>query len=360
MAWPGNRRQRRAQRDGALGYEHRIVGYSPYVPAPQGLDPWGRPWDIASEGRWNLENPPGGPTFVPPDYNPPISTYPSFPPPEDIIPCPPIRYNTEVITPGCPVAPGSLRYIAETRTIPAGGTGVFFFDSPGIFCPQRLIVIADDVEFMFITKIATGTRNQIISGAVPAEVYSTANNCCPFACLDCMCAPGVKLEINILNTDVTVEDVTVALVGTYYDIPAGMTAKEAGASIRKDFPGCPIPGSEKLLGFSQVIPANATTAEIAIETPGRFCPKRLVFSMNPASELNDFFVTGIQTTLDEAVILGRIPVTLWSIQNECCVVSCFECLCAPGVPMRIKLGVTPDESSRVLNGMMSGDYEDAC
>lgn len=336
MAWPGTRK-----RSEALGAIHRSVGEIP------GLDPWGRPWDVQSEGRWNIENPPS-------------ESDTPFPPIEG---CgPEQRYNEASPMPGCPVAPGSLRYLARTVTIAAGATGVFEFTSPGIFCPIRMMVTSDDVEFMFITKIATGIKNQIISGAVPAEVFGTENTCCPLACLDCICAPGVKLRVEILNTDTTPEDVTVVLIGTYYDIPVGMTAREAMRELPLGFDGCPVPGSDKMVGFS-VTQEGQGIVEIEIETPGRFCPKQLFFQYTTDDvnfSLEDVAITGIRSVLEEQIIDSAIPATMWSIANKCCILSCFGCLCTPGVPLVITAVMPNNELPQTLSGVLIGSYEDVC
>jgi hypothetical protein len=354
MAWPGNRREKRAVRGGALGYLHRGVGQPPGG------------YDLTSEGA----EPTHG--IIPQSYYeppaPPIITQQTTPQGFPEL-CKPQRYNEPGFLPGCPVPPGSLRYIERSVNIPAGGTGVFRFDCPGIFCPQRMLIIADDVELMFVTKIATGTKNQLISGSIPAEVYSTLNNCCPLSCLDCMCAPGVVLEINILNTDVTPELVQVVLIGVFNDIPQGMTAKEAAESVKKEFPGCPIPGRDKMVGFTTgplTGPSNLIV-DINIETPGRFCPRQLFFWV-PANApggreaaLTATLIRSLQSTLDEQIIVGNIPAILWSIFNECCVPACLDCLCLPGVPLTITVQTYTDEvNPRIVAGVAIGAYEDVC
>jgi hypothetical protein len=355
MAWPGSARKRSE----ALGAIHRSVGEIP------GLDPWGRPWDVQSEGRWNLENPPDDSLCPPGQERVWVWTaeneghWECKPPP--VVACPELRYNMPgPAMPGCPVEPGSLRYLSRTVTIPAGGTGTFKFTCPGIFCPQRMMVMSDDIELMFITKIASGTKNQLISGIVPATFFGTGNTCCPISCLDCICAPGVWLEVQILNTDVSSEDVTVILIGTYYDIPPGMTARQAMKDFTGCYPGCPIPGTDKLVGISESL-VGLSELDIEIETPGRFCPKHLFFQLRSLEHtLADVFVTSIRSPINEMIVGGRIPATMWSIENKCCILSCFDCLCVPGVPMTISLDIPGAEGGQTLFGVVMGDHEDVC
>jgi len=355
MAWPGSRKTRGT----ALAGIHRGVGLGEDITS-EGLLPSGCPGLFDEQGRYYIETAPGERhyTQAPPECftnDPPIL---KVPPRKE---CPELQYNMPgPAMAGCPVAPGSLRYLSRTVTIPASSTGTFQFTSPGIFCPQRMLVISDDVELMFITKIASGTKNQIISGVVPATFFGTGNTCCPISCLDCICAPGVKLEVQILNTDVTSEDVTVILIGTYYDIPPGMTARQAMKDLTGCYPGCPVPGSDKLVGSSESL-VGLSELDIEIETPGRFCPKHLFFQLRSLENtLADVFVTGIRTPIDEMIVGGRIPATMWSIENKCCILSCFDCLCVPGVPMTISLDVPPAEGGQTLFGVVMGDYEDVC
>jgi hypothetical protein len=273
---------------------------------------------------------------------------------------------SERYTPGCPEFPGRLKYIAQTIRINAGATGQFEFDTPGIFCPQRMLIFSDDIELLFITKISSGLRNQIIEGRVPAEIFGTGNTCCPLSCLDCLCAPGINLFIDILNTDVTFEDVTVVIIGTYYDIPPGMTPKEAAKGLPLNFPGCPVPGQDKIVGATTGLTLE-TNVELTIETPGRFCPSQLYFSLtgDGSFTIGSVLITGIETSTDNQIIVGPtpvfIPASLWSIENDCCVLSCFKCLCMPGVPLIIKARLPGNgEELQALNVAVIGSYEDAC
>lgn len=344
MAWPGNRR-----RSVALGYDRRVGIYEPqefrYV------DEQTEPEQLADKGGIYLKEPPRRP---PSGQDNPLTN------------CgPPQRYNMQAIVPGCPDPPGRLMYIADSHTIPAGGTAEYVFDSPGIFCPQRLLITGndedpDDVPLIFIVSIKTGIRNQIITGLVPAGVYSTDNTCCPPACLDCMCAPGVQLVVTLLNTDVAPRGVTVTLVGAYYDIPAGMTAREASANVRKDFPGCPIPGIDKLVGFTTGSITGRTSIQVDVETPGRFCPRQLFFFNNTNLATDLIFITSIRSPVDDNIISGRIPLRLWSILNKCCVLTCLPCLCMPGVPMSLTIEVPLGETTGSVDGVVLGDYEDVC
>ncbi len=354
MAWP-SKRNRRVGRQLALGYEEGPIPYGgpefydnppPFTPmnGPGGCPP-GFVVDIQSESCVPIAGPPV-------EYDTPLG------PP--LTNCgPPLRYNTPGIVPGCPEPPGRLMYMGQTQTVPAAGTVDFEFDAPGIFCPQRLLITSDNIDDIYILKISSGVRNQIIAGVIPAILYSEENVCCPMSCLDCICAPGVKLRIQIGNSDVSPRDVNVALVGTYYDIPAGMTARQASDTVTKGYPGCPVPGRDKMVGF-----AFAATGpfEVEIETPGRFCPKQLFFH-SPTGALGALVITNIRTATEEQIIgIGNstgIPSRLWSVENQCCVMSCFDCLCMPGVPMIIQ-GQVLNEIPIGFVGALIGNYEDVC
>ncbi len=141
-----------------------------------------------------------------------------------------------------------------------------------------------------------------------------------------------------------------------------MTAREASANVVKGYPGCPVPGKDKLVGFVTGAPGDDLphTVTVNIETPGRFCPRQLFFTPIAGLTLDNTFVTSVRTAVDENIISGRIPIRFWSIANDCCVMTCLPCLCMPGVPMQITLDLPGSGSGSVLAGTIVGDYEDAC
>ncbi len=168
--------------------------------------------------------------------------------------------------------------------------------------------------------------------------------------------------VTLQNINVAPRGVTVTLIGAYYDIPAGMTAREAAASVNKGYPGCPVPGRDKLVGFVAGAPGDdlPATVTVNIETPGRFCPRQLFFTNVANAPLDSTFITSIRTAVDENIISGRIPLRFWTIENKCCVLTCLPCLCMPGVPMQITIDLPASGSDRVVSGAILGDYEDAC
>jgi hypothetical protein len=259
--------------------------------------------------------------------------------------------------PGCCVFPGSMKYIAGSISLTTTASGTVSLDSPGMFCPQKIFVFGSvDINDIRITAIKAGIRNQIISGTIDARVFSIANTCCPVACLDCLCMPGVSLDISFVNDDAMTQTVTVVIVGCYVDAcPPGGISMNAPAPI--PVPGCPAPGSDKLVGFDSLTSVSASaTASFSIETPGRFCPRQmLLFTGTSFTGVN---VTKIQSGLDNQIISGSMPAELWSIDNDCCILSCFKCLCAPGVPLLID--IQNGGTAQRIRGMLVGTYSDAC
>ncbi len=258
--------------------------------------------------------------------------------------------------PGCCVFPSSMKYIAGSITLLTATSGTISLDSPGMFCPMKMFVFASvDLADVRISSIKAGIRNQILTGTVDALAFSTGNTCCPIACLDCLCMPGVDLDVTVINDDAMTQTITVVLVGCYVDAcpPGGMSVQ---APSMPSVPGCPAPGADKLVGFDSVTDvAASSTFTFEIETPGRFCPRQMLLFME--TTFTDVTVTRIQSGIEDQIISGALPAILWSIDNECCILSCFKCLCAPGVPLFIDIHTV---TSQRIRGMLVGTYTDAC
>lgn len=259
-----------------------------------------------------------------------------------------------IMSPGCPVFPSSTKMMAQvTASIPAGDTATLTFTTPGAFCPQKMIVFGSvDTLDVNILSIKSGLEDQIISGPVPAGVFGITNNCCPIACMKCLCAPGVPLEVLVENVDAMAQTVTVVLIGSYLDVcpPNGTYPTSV-----PDVPGCPTPGSDKLLGFELTVPLTGE-ASIELTTPGRFCPRQLFLE---ATFDVDLTVTNIQSGLKDQIISGALPSQLFNIDNECCVLSCFDCLCAPGYPLTLGFA-NANAMANVVRGVLVGTYSDVC
>jgi hypothetical protein len=248
----------------------------------------------------------------------------------------------------CP-PPGTLKFAAATITVPAGGTATARVVTPGAFCPVSMYLVSDDLELILVSSIHVGLEEQIvnrqpgtgITGVLPATMFGTENHCCPTRCLPCLCVPEVPFEVDLFNSDITDEDVTVVLVGTYTE-----------ACLPADVPFC----YDKYVGFV----ANLSTgqeATIRITTPGRFCPRNMF--LETSTELFGL-ITGIKSGLKEQIISGSLDMSLFSTANKCCILSCFDCLCMPGYPLEITLFNNNAEGPLVVFGGLVGTYEDAC
>jgi len=258
--------------------------------------------------------------------------------------------------PGCCVFPGTMKYIAASVTLAAalGSTGTVTLDSPGMFCPQKMLIFTEGLAS--VTSIKAGTRNQILAGTLPAAAFSINNTCCPMSCLDCLCMPGVPLEISFSNDVATENDITVVLIGCYVEAcpPGGMAVT---APMAPAVPGCPTPGVDKFVGFDSVADVGAAGSfTFEVETPGRFCPRQMLLFVE--TTFAGVTVTGIRSGTDDQILEGALPAELWSIDNDCCVLACFKCLCAPGVPLTIT--VANAGAAQRIRGMLVGTYAEAC
>jgi hypothetical protein len=255
---------------------------------------------------------------------------------------------------GCPVFPSTMKMMSQTASAVAmNGTAELTFTTPGAFCPMKMIVFGSvDVIDVNVLSIKSGLEDQVISGPVPAGVFSIGNNCCPISCLKCLCAPGVPLVVEVENIDAMAQDITVVLIGSYLDVcpPNGTYPTSI-----PDVPGCPTPGSDKLLGFELTVPISST-ASIELTTPGRFCPRQMFLE---ATFDTDLTVTNIQSGLKDQIISGALPGQLFNIDNECCILSCFDCLCAPGYPLTLGFA-NANAMANVVRGVLVGTYSDVC
>jgi hypothetical protein len=270
---------------------------------------------------------------------------------QDMIPpCP--------MPPGCCVFPGEMKFISAEIELATGASGTISLDSPGMFCPQKMFVFASvDLADVVIDSIKAGIRNQIISGEIDARAFGIANVCCPIACIDCLCMPGVDLDVGVTNNDALTQTITVVLIGCYVDAcPPGGVATHAPTAPM--VPGCPTPGGDKLVGFTSGALAASASVDIEIETPGRFCPRQMLLFVSAGGDADDFVITSIKSGLDDQIISGNMPGSLWGIDNECCILSCFKCLCAPGVPLTIS--ITNGDTAQTITGFLVGCYVDAC
>lgn len=256
----------------------------------------------------------------------------------------------------CPVFPSSMKFISDvTASLAMGASETLVFSTPGAFCPMKMFVIGSvDTTDVFVTGIKSGLEEQIISGNVPGDLWALENDCCPVACLSCICSPGVTYEVTVLNNDAMAQTVTVVLVGSYRDAcPPGMNPDQ----MLPDVPGCPRPGGDKLLAFNNTLAMGGSDSEV-LTTPGKFCPRQLFVGLG--GQPGDVSITGIKSGLKDQIISGSLPATLFSTSNECCVLACFDCLCAPGYPLTLDLLNNDAMNASTINGVLVGSYTDAC
>src|SRR4029453_6411699 len=255
---------------------------------------------------------------------------------------------------GCPVFPSTMKYLSETTaTLVPGASETLEFTTPGAFCPIKMIVTGSvDTNDVSIVHIISGLEDQIITGEVPGGLFSIANSCCPVACLKCLCSPGVPLRVTVTNDDAMSQTITVTLVGAYLDAcPPNGSPYDLPV-----VPGCPYPGSDKLVGFEVSI-ADGGTSSVEITTPGKFCPRALFLA---SADLASITIVSIKSGLKDQIISGEMPASLFGIDNECCVLACFDCLCAPGYPLTLTFANDGGSDPSVVRGALIGTYTDAC
>lgn len=256
---------------------------------------------------------------------------------------------------GCPTFPSTMKYLsATTASLATGASETLEFTTPGAFCPVKMIISASvDVNDVDVVHVISGLEDQIITGEVPGGLFSIANNCCPVACLKCLCSPGVPLRVTVQNVDAMAQTITVTLIGVYLDAcPPNGSPYDLPV-----VPGCPYPGSDKLVGFEVTVPMDGGTASVEITTPGKFCPRALFLA---STDLGDINIVSIKSGLKDQIISGELPASLFGIDNECCVLACFDCLCAPGYPLTLTFENNDAAADAVVRGALIGTYTDAC
>lgn len=252
----------------------------------------------------------------------------------------------------CPALPSTFKFLAGTLSFIGTDTQTISFTTPGAFCPYKMFIITTgSITDMVVSGIKAGIEEQIISGTIPADLFGLFNDCCPVACLKCLCSPGIEYQVTLTEVGGGASDVTVVLVGSYLD------ACPPGPYVVPDVPGCPRPGSDKLLGFTSVQGTAAGTTTLTLTTPGKYCPRQMFVSDDPTL----FSFEGIRSGLKDQIISGTLPATLFSTNNECCVLACFDCLCMPGYPLFLDIhNDFTGEGPAVIRGALIGSYEDYC
>ncbi len=254
----------------------------------------------------------------------------------------------------CPALPSTFKYLAGTLSFVGSDTQTVSFTTPGAFCPYKMFIITTGpITDILVSGIKAGIEEQIISGLIPGDLFGIFNDCCPVACLKCLCSPGIEYQVTLTETGGMASDVTVILVGSYLD------ACPPHSYVLPDVPGCPYPGSDKLLGFDISLGPAAETDTLSLTTPGKFCPRQMFVMANGSEGVFSF--EGIRSGLKDQIISGTLPATLFTTANECCVLACFDCLCRPGYPLFLDIHTTGGgEGPATLRGALIGSYEDFC
>jgi hypothetical protein len=165
----------------------------------------------------------------------------------------------------------------------------------------------------------------------------------------------VPFEVIFDNGTGTNVDVTVVLIGEYIDIPPDQFQFNQPVP---DPACCPPPSSDKLMGFATGISGGAHTT-LRLTTPGEFCPRQMFLTtVGPAESF--LVIDGIRSGLDETIMSGTLPVSLFTVSNKCCVLTCLDCACAPGYPFEIDIRNTHPETPALIAGAFVGCYNDAC
>ena len=228
-------------------------------------------------------------------------------------------------------------------TTTSGQINVF---TPGFFCPEEITLFASvDIQDVRVTFIRVALENQIISGELSGAIFDNSN-CCPLACLKCLCSPSIPLEIGIKNNDAMTQTVRAVVKGYYadacdnpnvdamYHLPAGCTPKD------------------KFLGFDVVIPASGSIT-IPVTTPGRFCP-RVMFITGP--DIATVTLAQVSDGLENELIVP-IPAEYFEVRECDCRVICFKCICAPGVVENFTFTGTEGDTIHVD---LVGEYTKVC
>jgi hypothetical protein len=263
------------------------------------------------------------------------------------------------------------KYVARTAEgLLTNTAATFRFTAPGAFCPKHMLVFAFnsatgavvEVDQSLITFIKVGIEQQILPigprsvggfPAVPAQMFSITNACCQVFCPPCVCAPQVPFEVGFSNGEGVTLDVTIILIGEYLDIPPDQFRFNQPPVAPEC---CPPPSSDKLLGFGTAL-APAESRTLSLTVGGQFCPRQLFLA---TFGLSTVVINGIRSGLDENIITGPIPPSLFTVDNKCCILECFKCICAPGYPIQIDVTNTHPENAAAFVGAFVGCYTDAC
>lgn len=246
----------------------------------------------------------------------------------------------------CPILPASFTVEAAT-----GNNTINLGDNiPGAFCPIQMIVTGSNLDEVFFTEFSQGRRNMVLEGRISAHLFGLDNPCCYVGCLPCLCAPGVSYNVSF---DVTgsAQDVTATFYGTYADwcSPGGVPPVDAVQRIMP--PGCQF--EDALVGIDIEIPASGTF-EYDLDLPGFFCPRRLLAT---GSNVDDITLTEWRTGRLSDILGEGLPLSHLGPTVECCPPLCFQCSCAPGVPIHIEATGSAGQTAHLD---VVGSFRDAC
>ncbi len=260
---------------------------------------------------------------------------------------------------------GVIKYAAGTVTVPEnGGTATVRITTPGSFCPLQMYLIGpivDEInllEFISVLSIKNGLDEQIIPQTVsgvtgatllPATMFGPDNHCCPHLCMRCLCKPGVPFEVKLFNSDGEM-DVTVVLVGVYTDLYPGPT------TLAEMPPVCE-PHNTKFIPIAVNLAAGETES-VHIETPGKFCGTGMFLQISGVGGFVE--ITSIKAGVKQQIISGTLAGELFTVDNKCCSLQCFDCLCAPGYPLEITFHNRDVENPHIVLGGLVGAYDEVC
>lgn len=134
--------------------------------------------------------------------------------------CPPAGMSmSEYVAQMMPPPPGCSyddALIGIDIVIPASGVFSADIETPGIFCPRKILATGANIATMFLSEWKTGRLSDIIGAGVPLSSLAPTVECCPPLCFRCSCAPGVPIHVEV--TGVAGNTAHIDIVGGYRDV----------------------------------------------------------------------------------------------------------------------------------------------
>lgn len=113
--------------------------------------------------------------------------------------CPP---NGQQMVQDMRAACGNAKLIGFQSAISDGASVDFSLETPGKFCPSNIFFVASvGITGMFLDSAEVALEENIIGDGFPLEPWSNVNeSCCLPFCVQCLCMPGVPLNLTVTQT----------------------------------------------------------------------------------------------------------------------------------------------------------------